>query len=380
MGSAPHDEELPQLGFWEATFWMGTKLSALRRILSRESVPRSHWLGCGIDLGFAAANSGLSRAQHWAFRKRLEQQLLPRDPVFILGHWRTGTTWLHELLALDPRHRAPTTYECLNPNHMLLTERWLKHCTQFCLPKHRPPDAMAVGWDLPQEDEFALMNLGLPSIYTGIAFPNQTWPDQSSLELEQLPPEVQQRWLERWSDFLRGLLLQRPGRLVLKSPQHTFRIPTLERTFPHAKYVYLTRDPLKVIPSTIKLWKSLSAVHGYGLPMRETLVDEVLQLFVRLDQRFEHTKTLIPPERLKILRYEDFVRDPVAELRDIYEQFNLGDFTAAENRLREILAAKGEYRPNRHSLDDVLREKIASSCSEYAGRFGYEIHARIAGE
>jgi len=373
MSSPPTDENLPKLSFWEATFWMGSTFSGMRRILARERVPVGSWLGCGIDLGFAMANSGLSRAQQMVYHRSLEQVLLPRDPLFILGHWRTGTTWLHELLALDPRHRAPTTYECLNPNHTLLTEGWLKRCTQFVLPAHRPPDAMAVGWDLPQEDEFALMNLGLPSIYTGIAFPNQPWPDQASLELDTLSPADLGRWVDRWSNFLRGLLLRRPGRLVLKSPQHTLRLPTLERVFPHAKYVYLVRDPRSVIPSTIKLWKSLSSVHGYGTPMRETLVDDVLSLFQRMDERFEQTRGLVPDQRLIVLRYEDFIRDPVAELRRIYEQFNLGDFTAAESRLREAVASKADYKPNRHPPDEALQAKIAAACGAYADRFGYKL-------
>src|SRR5262249_10887562 len=94
-------------------------------------------------------------------------------PVFILGHWRTGTTLLHEFLILDERHTFPNTYECLDPNHFLLTERFFTRWLGFLMPSRRPMDNMAAGWNRPQEDEFALCMLGQPSPYLTIAFPNR---------------------------------------------------------------------------------------------------------------------------------------------------------------------------------------------------------------
>jgi hypothetical protein len=91
---------------------------------------------------------------------RIRRTLIREAPLFIIGHWRTGTTLLHELLILDPRHTHPTTHECLEPNHCLLTEKLLTLALQFLEPSHRPMDNMATGWDRPQEDEFALCMMG----------------------------------------------------------------------------------------------------------------------------------------------------------------------------------------------------------------------------
>ena len=96
--------------------------------------------------------------------------------LFIIGHWRSGTTLLHELLVLDERYAYPTTYECFAPNHFLLTGNCLPKLIWFLLPAKRPMDDMAVSFDHPQEDEFALISMGAPSPLLRIAFLNDPPP------------------------------------------------------------------------------------------------------------------------------------------------------------------------------------------------------------
>ncbi len=352
---------------------MGHSFSALLGTLGAGhwKVSPGNWFGCGFDLAFASFNSTLGLTQKLVCGGKIRRAELTTQPVFILGHWRTGTTWLHELLALDPRHRAPTTYECFCPNHAFLTYDWLTSWTGFTLPSKRPPDAMPVGWHLPQEDEFGLLNLGVPSIYRGVAFPNQPWPDQKSLELDALSPAERERWLNRWRWFLRTVLARREGRLILKSPQHTFRVPHLLQSFPRARFIYLVRNPLSVIPSTIRLWKTLSSVHGYGGKMRNTLEEEVLAMFARMHQRVEATKGDVPADRWQVVRYEDFVQDPVTRLRDIYEQLSLDDFSVAEPIVREAVAKRKSYKTNKHTLDERLKQRIEEVCGPYAKQYGY---------
>src|SRR5262249_37202264 len=122
------------------------------------------------------------------FGRRVRRTALAAPPLFILGHWRTGTTLLHELLIQDDRHAFPTTYECLEPNHFLLTEGLLTRWLWFLMPSRRPMDNMRAGFDRPQEDEFALCMLGQGSPYLTIAFPNRPPQGQAYLDLETLSP------------------------------------------------------------------------------------------------------------------------------------------------------------------------------------------------
>src|SRR5262249_50881069 len=146
---------------------------------------------------------------------------------FIIGHWRTGTTLLHEMVTLDPRFACPTTYHCLNPNHALLTEGLADVCLRWMLPSRRPMDNMPMGWGRPQEDEFALCMLGLPSPSLTTASPNRPPQDQAALDVETLPPRQRRAWKEAFVGFLRRLTFRDPRRLVLKSPTHSCRIGTL---------------------------------------------------------------------------------------------------------------------------------------------------------
>jgi hypothetical protein len=218
----------PRPKWHEGAIWMGASLRALRRTLreTRGRVAPAYWFDLAIDSAFAAGNSALAAGENALYSRRVRQVTLPPDPVFVLGHWRTGTTLLHELLALDPRHRSPTTYECLLPNHFLLTQRWLKPWSGFVLPRTRWFDNVAVGWDRPQEDEFALLNLGLGSPYAWIAKPNDTCRDWRFLDLTDVTTVERERWENGFQRFLQRLYLTRRGRLVLKSPPHTCRIPT----------------------------------------------------------------------------------------------------------------------------------------------------------
>ena len=218
---------------------------------------------------------------------------LEGDPIFIIGHWRTGTTLLHELLAMDGRLRCPTTFECFTPNNFLISETLLKPWSGFTLPRRRPPDNMQMGWDLPQEDEFALCNMGVPCPYWGIAFPNQPRQADGLFRVgpaRRLPAPPLAAALRT---FLARLTYKRPGRIVLKSPPHTFRLPILREMFPDARFIHLVRNPYVVFPSTVRLWKSLYVLNSYQEPTCADLEEQVLATFSRMHQRLEATRGLI---------------------------------------------------------------------------------------
>jgi hypothetical protein len=118
-------------------------------------------------LGFVTSvlNSILNLVKTLIFARRIRACVLEEPPIFIIGHWRTGTTFLHELLMLDERFTAPTTLECFAPADCMVLDQLMRHVFNFALPPRRPMDNMLVGWDRPQEDEFALMiwAWGLPT-------------------------------------------------------------------------------------------------------------------------------------------------------------------------------------------------------------------------
>ena len=347
-------------------------LDALLSLFRRHgwSIERGHRLDSIIDLGFAAANSTLGSIVEW-FAAMRSTTVEINSPLFILGHWRTGTTWLHELLSCDPQLRCPTTYECFVPHHFLWTQRWAQRWTKFAIPPTRTVDQIDVGWSQPQEDEFALLNLGIPSPYSRIAFPQRTDRDLDWLDLDGLSAADQERWRAACLWFYRRLLTAKPGQLCLKSPPHTCRLPTLMSLFPSSRFVYLVRDPNEVIPSTIRLWSTLSQVYGYQQIDELKLRQEVPQMFAHFHERFEATRALIPADRLIVVRYEDLVADPLGQLQMLYDSLSLGGCPIIKKKVTRLVSRRASYRRNQHVVDEPLRDAIAKSAHHYRADHGY---------
>jgi len=319
----------------------------------------------------AAVNSLLGLLQDLCYARRLARTEITQQPLFILGHWRSGTTLLHELLALDPRHTFPTNYMCIAPAHFLLTERIARRWFNWVIPKQRAMDNMPLSWDRPQEDEFALCNLGVPSPYRTIAFPNHPPQDQEYLDLRQVSWADREAWKRAFLKFLKQITLREPKRIVLKSPTHTCRVRTLLELFPDARFVHIVRNPHAIFPSTVHLWKSLYLTQGLQRPKFAGLQDYVFDTFVVLHERLDEDRPLVPPHRFHELRYENLVADPLGQMRELYEKLDLGEFDRVRPRFEAYLAEIGDYQPNRFQQDPALRAEITRRWGRQIRQQGY---------
>src|SRR5262245_28641776 len=121
---------------WAPRIWQGCDLFAWLRLLARNrfAVGLPYLYIAGIATLASSFNTLMGLLQESLLGDRPARTPLRHAPLFILGHWRTGTTLLHELLILDPRHSFPTTYQCMAPDHFLLTERFLPRFLWFLMP------------------------------------------------------------------------------------------------------------------------------------------------------------------------------------------------------------------------------------------------------
>ncbi len=360
---------------WAPRIWQGLDFPAFLRVMGRHrfAVHPFQWHTAAIMVGVSLTHSVMKGVERVAYRREFRKAPVPADPVFIIGHWRTGTTWLHELLRLDPRHTYPSTYQCFDPNHFLLTESLFRRFPTLLMPSKRPMDNMEAGWERPQEDEFALAMMGVPSPYQTIAFPNRTQHDEAYEDVERLPAAQRERWERALVDFLKRVTLARPGRLILKSPTHSFRIRTLLRLFPQARFIHLVRNPYVVYPSTLHLWRSLYHAHGLQRPHFRGLEERVLSTFERLHAAIERDRHLVAPNRFLEVRYEDLVDDPVEQLRQVYHHLELGPIEPALPSVEAQIAEQAGYRTNRYSISDSDRALVTRRWGEVIRRHGYEI-------
>ena len=280
ISSAPHPSHYP---FYAFRIAYGMTASAWFPMLVR-----NHFAVSPTRIPFAlqqcvysVLNSAAAVAQELIFSRRIAATVL-EPPVFIIGHWRTGTTLIHELLALDQNFITPVTLECFAPDQALVSS-WLLREFTFFLPKTRPMDNMVVGWDHPQEDEFALLNLGLGSPYETMIFPNCRPLRPEFLNFTGTSSEQIEAWKSGLTRFLKQVTYRSQRnqqntstivrRVVAKSPPHTARLSILRQLFPAAQFIHLVRNPYEIFVSTVRLWERLYDTQGLQKPqIRSTAV------------------------------------------------------------------------------------------------------------
>jgi hypothetical protein len=282
-------------------------------------------------------------------------------PVFVLGHYRSGTTHLHEVLRADPNFASPNRFQTFNPRTFLGTEPWLAPLVEpFMLPRRV------------QEDEVAYVVLTQLSPYMDWVFPRSRGGYERYLTFHDAAPEEVAAWSSALVRFMKALTLKHGKPLILKSPPHTARVRLLLRLFPDARFVHIRRDPYAVFVSTVRLLQDLRPVFGLQRGPRAVDEDAVLRTYRTMYDAYFDDLPLVPPGRLVEIAYEDLERDPVGELRRVYDGLSLGDFDAVRPELEAYLATVAGYRKNRHRpLGDATRAKVAAACARSFAAWGY---------
>ncbi len=199
---------------------------------------------------FVTLASLMNSASRWIEERRFGEAIAAAKPagppLFVLGHWRNGTTHLHNLLALDPQFAFANTYQVTSPHTFLSTESINTRLFKHLVPPKRPMDNMALSFQSPQEDEFALLLTTLVSPYLGATFPRREDHYSRFLTFRDATAEEIDTWKRGFVWFVQKLTLKDRRPLVLKSPPHTARIRLLLEIFPEAHFVHIHREPYTV--------------------------------------------------------------------------------------------------------------------------------------
>jgi hypothetical protein len=328
----------------------------------------------GLVGGCSVVNSVLNRCQRLQFEGRISKAQLAAPPVFIIGHWRSGTTLMHELMSLDPAAAYPTNFDAFVPKHFLFSNWFFFPLVSLLLPKKRPMDSMAISAGSPQEDDFALISDGAATPYRRIAFPNNEDKHHQQLCFDHADQQQQQSVRQTLDHFLKSLTIRYPNkRLVLKSPPHTGRIAQLAAWFPEAKFIHMARHPHKLVSSTMRLWKSLDETQSFQLPKYDDdwLKDYVFECQrLMYDSYFQH-KHQLPPERLVEVKFEDLVASPQETVARIYDQLGLDGRAEIQANVQKYFDQRKGHKTNPVVLDDLLKAEIDGHWKPYADAFGY---------
>ena len=341
---------------------LGSFRSWLRLLGQSEGLDRQFWLRVLFVSASTLLTSPLRLYERLRYDRRLGEVAVHPAPIFIVGHWRTGTTHLHNLLCQDPELAWVTTFQGLAPGFCLSGDRLLKPALQAISRRLHPTrliDEIPLVFDDPQEDDFAVANLSPFSFLHLFTFPRQAahFFERYAL-LEGLSEAELAEWRQVYLAVLRKASYRAGGkRLALKSPVNSGRIGALLELFPQAKFIHIARNPYDVFLSNRKLYHTVLPRAQVQQVSPQQIDALILGFYRRLLQKYLADKALIPPGSLVEVRYEELEAAPLEQLRRVYEQLELPGFARAEPAVRAYLGSIAGYRKNRHALSG---EVIAS--------------------
>lgn len=307
------------------------------------------------------------------YGRAIKRQRLNGDPVFIIGHWRSGTTHLHNLMSLDEQLGNVSMFQAIFPDCSVVGGSWLKWIMARIVPEKRPMDNMVWPMDAPQEEEIPLAKMLPYSFYTQFVYPRETKDLFRKYVLMEDMAQNDRRELEqKYHRVLQIATLHAGGRrLILKNPVNTARIPLLLALYPNAKFIHIHRKPYDVYRSTRSLHRKLHALTALQQTSDATADETVKFLYEALMTKYFEDKHRIPEGNLVELRFEDLERDPQRELARIYRVLALPGFNAIKPRLTAYLDSQRTYRKNRFAASPESRRAVEQRWAFAFDALGY---------
>jgi hypothetical protein len=311
-----------------------------------------------------------------------------KQPIFIIGNFRSGTTLLHRLIAKDPQFTGMKTWEIyVAPS---ITQRklihWLLKINNFI---GNPIQKIIQGFEkslkeysymhktgLREIEEDSHIFLHLWSTYDLFAFfPFPELIHQYIYYDDEVPDEQKEDEMTYYQEVIKRHIYANNGRrYISKSPQYSPKVKTLHKKFPDAKFINLIRSPLKVIPSSISMfsnhWKT------YGEPKEEypQTASDVIQEQAKHWYLYPHQYLKnLPPDQYIVLRYPDLVADPKAAIVSIYQQLGIEMTTEFLDVLTKESEKAKQFKSHHHyalkdmgiDQQEIIKEFSPSLSREY---------------
>lgn len=309
------------------------------------------------------------------YNRLLADKPLENDPVFILGHWRSGTTFVHNVFSCDKHFGYNTTYQTVFPHLMMWGQPFFKKNMSWLMPDKRPTDNMELAVDLPQEEEFALANM-MPYTYYNFWFLPQYMQEYCDkyLLFEDISDEELKVFEETFIKLIKISLWNTGGTQFLsKNPPHTGRVKELVKMFPNAKFIYLMRNPYTVFESTRSFFTNTIQPLKLEDISKEQIEENILSVYSKLYHKYEADKKFIPEGNLVEVKFEDFEADASAMTQSIYEKLSLPGYEEAKADIEKYLGKKKGYKKNNYKYDDRTVQLVEKNWDFALNDWGYSL-------
>jgi hypothetical protein len=279
-------------------------------------------------------------------------------PLFIVGHLRSGTTHVQNVLSRSSQFGRVSPIALGLPWDMLVLGALLRPLLERALPEDRYVDQVRVDPDSPQEDEIALANMQSLSYYHGLYFPRRFAQDlRRGLLPEGCTPAELRIWRRRFVYFLQKVSIQQGGRrLLIKNPVYTARIALLREIWPEAQFIHVHRDPRRVFVSTVHYFRALLAQLALQEYDHVDVERTVLEIYPKVMTALLEQSAGLPPNRFVEVQFERFEGQPMAEVERIFQRLDLPGLEEAGPRFEAYLRSVGSYAKNPYApLPETVR-------------------------
>jgi omega-hydroxy-beta-dihydromenaquinone-9 sulfotransferase len=294
------------------------------------------------------------------------------DPVFIIGHWRSGTTYLHYLMSLDSENFAyPTNHQCFWPTVFLTFNEasWLyKLLDKLMGTRTRAIDNMEFAITSPQEEEWMYLPFGgFSYALERLIFPRTGVSDFNEIIRLSRDENTKEVTLK----IFKKLTFAYHKRILSKSPGHFSRLPVLKELFPKSRFLFIVRNPYDVVLSMIHAKKIL----GNMLSLQKSLQDDVSSItkfFVFYSNVIKDGMSLFEDHEYSLVRYEDLVKEPLKNIKAIYNTLELKYTDTYHEALRVYVESMKGYERNRFEMTSEVKALIYGESHQIFDRYGYE--------
>jgi hypothetical protein len=355
-------------------FSLGSFRNWLKLVRFNSRFGRIHWLPASFTAFHRFLSIPLRVYNRLRYGPVIKQTTIDQPPVFIIGHWRSGTTYLHNLLCQDENLSYITMSQVAAPEIFPLDWEVLQRIAAQFIPPTRPMDNIALSVDSPQEEEFAVANMSPCSFYHQWSFPRNArhYFDRYVL-FHNTPSECIDRWKDVYMDVLRRIAYGGGGkRVVTKNPTNMGRIAILLELFPDAKFIHIYRNPYIVFLSTQHLYNRFLPMFQLQTVTQEEIEANIFFFYEQLVKKFLSDRSLIPADNLVEVRFEDLETNPLAELRRIYDSLSLPGFETAQPAFRTYISSQADYRKNPYALSKEVIEKVNQHWRFAIDAWGYD--------
>ncbi len=308
-------------------------------------------------------------------RNRLKNYKMKEPPVFIIGFWRSGTTLLHNLLCEDPKAGYTTTFQVVFPHSSITQAWWLKKLTNWLLPPGRPFDNVRLDMDFPQEDEYALVAIHPYSIYNLFSFPDDF--DRiikKNLYTGKFSPDHLKKWQKNYRRLVDKAMINTGGtRYMSKNPCNLARLELLSSMFPEARFIFIYRNPYSVVES---LYRFILAVFP-GTQLQKVPSDftreKVVKLYAELMHYYLKVKHRMPENALIEIKMEDFMRDKIGFLKNIYDTFCFPDFETVKPDIEKYLEKNSRIHREPYEISAETYLLMNTHAADIITELGYSL-------